>query len=169
MKGNKMSMKKKTPEIDPVFIELFIESLDDKTSEDENLPSTIKSKTYIHAHYENGSYPATTSRSGKWCVFVRRQEHDEWWGKIKSACLMGKLGEEIKTSTGIRISRSPYKDKAVVIVYTYDYEDKEDVLRIRKELRAIGVTWKIAYKADKESKARKYYSKGSDRVGIYYE
>jgi hypothetical protein len=162
------STRKKPSEIDPQVFKLFLESLEESDQGD-NFPSKIKSKLWVYANNGNISYPPSTVRNGKWCLFVNNKDHDEWWGKIRNRFLNGRLGDQIKTSTGIRLSKKPYKNKAVIIVYTYDYEDKEDVMRIRNELREIGVTWKISYKSDKSTNAGKYYSKCGDRVSIYYE
>jgi len=52
----------------------------------------------------------------------------------------------------------------VICVYTYDWADEVDVRRIREELRRLGITWKIPYKADEDTiKGR--YGKG---VSKYY-
>jgi len=44
------------------------------------------------------------------------------------------------------------KSKArVICVYTYDWTNKKDVKRIRKEPRKLGITNKIPYKADEDT------------------
>ena len=49
-------------------------------------------------------------------------------------------------------------------VYTYDYEDKADVMRIREELRSLGIRREIIYKADEDTHRLRY---GSDYTPIY--
>jgi hypothetical protein len=89
--------------------------------------------------------------------------------KIKQSLNDGKLGSQIKTSTGCKSPLAVSNLKAVIIVYTYDYEDKDDAMRIRNELRQLGVTWKVAYKPDRATKEGKYSNGGDEKIGVYYE
>jgi len=57
----------------------------------------------------------------------------------------------------------------VICVYTYDWTDKEDVKRIRQELRDLGITRKIPYKADRETLSGKYAIRGDKRISKYFE
>jgi hypothetical protein len=40
-------------------------------------------------------------------------------------------------------------------VYTYDWQDEKDVRRVRQELRELGITQRIPYKSDEETRAGK--------------
>lgn len=57
----------------------------------------------------------------------------------------------------------------VICVYTYDWTDQEDVMRIRQQLRDLGVTSKIPYKADEDTYAGRYRNRGNKRISKYYE
>lgn len=57
----------------------------------------------------------------------------------------------------------------VICVYSYAYTDKDDVMRIRQELRKIGIENKIPYKTDKATGQGQYQIKGNSRISVYYE
>jgi hypothetical protein len=42
-------------------------------------------------------------------------------------------------------------------------------MRIREELRSIGVVNKISYKTDSATHQNLYETKGDTRIGVYYE
>ena len=153
---------------DPLFIELLHEQIRERILQDK-YPSKISSKPWVVAINEIIKYPNYTVRSGKWCVFVNKSEHDDWWAKIKQALNEGQLGDQIKTSTGLKSPLAVADSKAVIIIYTYDYEDKDDVMRIRNELRELGIQWKVTYKPDKATKEGKYSNRGDAKISIYYE
>jgi hypothetical protein len=60
-------------------------------------------------------------------------------------------------------------DKKVMCVYTYDWTDEKDVQRVREELRKLGITSKIPYKADEDTLAGKYRIFGDTKISKYYE
>lgn len=109
-------------------------------------PSQEYCEPWIYA-YADG-YPFT----GKWLVFVSRDKVDDLWKRINKATKEGLLGMVSKVST--MYSEDIY-DKAVICVYTKDWRDKEDVMRVRKELRGLGVDFKIPYKKDIDTLKRK--------------
>jgi len=53
-------------------------------------------------------------------------------------------------------------------VYTYNFEDEEDVMRVREELRRLGFTSKIPYKTDEETRSGRYQVKGDREISEYY-
>jgi hypothetical protein len=57
----------------------------------------------------------------------------------------------------------------VICVYTYDWKDEVDVKRVREELRNIGVTRKIAYKADEDTDQNRYQTNSNEKLSKYYE
>jgi hypothetical protein len=122
---------------------------------------------WIRAYREVGHYPwGTDGYSGKWLVFPSVERVNDVWTTIKTALQNGKLGATAKVAT------EPNRDQmrgimtVVICVYTYDYRDKEDVFRIREELRKLGVTQKIYYKADSET-WKEHYSAPGRRVSMY--
>jgi hypothetical protein len=54
----------------------------------------------------------------------------------------------------------------VICVYTQDWEDKEDVMRVRTKLRRLGFNRTLHYKRDKDTRAGKYSGQG-EKVSIY--
>jgi hypothetical protein len=49
----------------------------------------------------------------------------------------------------------------VICVYSYDGMDEADVMRLRNELRALGVSWPISYKLDSATLAGQYSRHGA--------
>lgn len=83
--------------------------------------------------------------SGKWLVFIQREYADELWDKIERLASDGKIWSA-KISTSIHPWSS--RGKHVVCVYTKNYLDKQDVMRVRKILKEIGVEARLSYKPD---------------------
>ena len=114
-------------------------------------------------------YPEPTENSGKWLVYAWKHNIDLVWEMIRSATEKGLLGFESKASTAMPSPLAPKENLGVICVYTYDFTDKEDVMRIREALRKIGVKNKIPYKADKATRALQYGFNTKGRVSLYYE
>lgn len=115
-------------------------------------PSQAVKEPWIYADRRHkAQYPEYTERSGKWLIFLKRNEADEMWFKIKSAVEEGKLGSAAKISTNHPASLRFNPNEQVICVYTYDWTDEKDVMRIRRQLRELGVTWKISYKSDEDT------------------
>jgi hypothetical protein len=107
-----------------------------------------------------------TKNSGKWILFIPPEHINAAWEQIKDATEQGPLGGRAKCST-----KKGWKGKGndyVIIVYTYDYKDTTDVMRIREELRELGFTKPIPYKTDADTKAKKYAGCGQ-KIAKYYE
>src|SRR5438876_141142 len=92
-------------------------------------------------------YPEYTERSGKWLIFLKRNEADELWFQIKDAVEQGQLGSAAKISTNHPESIRFSPKAQVICVYTYDYADQADVMRVRQRLRELGVNWEVSYKS----------------------
>lgn len=83
--------------------------------------------------------------SGKWMVFSSGPSVDPDWARIARAAFGGKLGFVAKVS-----SRDP-EDEAgghVIGVYTRDYSNREDVMRVRRALSDLGFTATLTYKPE---------------------
>ena len=109
-------------------------------------------------------------RSGKWLVFVSRENVDEVWEKIRNATEAGRLGTGSKVSTAkpSRLSSDPAKRTHVICVYTRDWTNRNDVMRVREELRKLGIINKIPYKADEDTLSGKYATLGHKRIAKYW-
>lgn len=135
----------------------------------ENVPSQENNEYWLYAVRKQGKYPEPTARNGKWLVFVPVKSVDGVWEKIKKATEEGKLGDSAKVATARPNPNAGDSSRKVLCVYTYDWTDKEDVMRIRTELRALGITWKIPYKSDEDTDKGRYRVAGHTRISKYYE
>ena len=85
--------------------------------------------------------------SGKWLVFRPPEFIDDTWNQVALAVTKGKLGTSAKVASARNKSLAK-KGSHVICIYTYDYRDEKDVMRVRKELRALGIDEVIYYKPD---------------------
>jgi len=131
----------------------------------EGNPTEVSDHAWIYALRKEGSYPASTERSGKWLIFLSAETIDRYWQKIKAAVEQGQLGAQAKVSTLSKGSMPPEvrrkkeergDTRFVICVYTYDHQDKGDVMRIREVLRDLGIRRPIRYKADVDTHAGSY-------------
>jgi hypothetical protein len=123
--------------------------------ENNNLPTQETHDTWIYAYRKQGTYPEYhPERSGKWLIFLSPATVDRYWLRIKEAVEQGQLGEQAKVSTAQALSNG--RSIHAICVYTYDYEDRDDVMRIREVLRTLGVRRKIVYKADEDTLQGRY-------------
>lgn len=134
-------------------------------------PSKITSRYWLHAERRKGKYPDLTAsfNGGKWLIFIPIQQIDEIWQRIKQATEDGKLGGAAKVSTAKLNPNTKNQNTKVICVYTYDWTDKQDVKRVREELRHLRITQKIPYKADEDTFLGKYANRGETRISKYYE
>jgi len=132
-------------------------------------PSEVTASYWIYAEREKGRYPESSGRSGKWLVFVDVKNIDDVWAKIKRATEEGRLGGSAKVATAKPNPNATNPDTKVICVYTYDWTDEEDLRRVREELRKLGITNKIPYKADEDTLSGKYRIRGDTRISKYYE
>lgn len=84
---------------------------------------------------------------GKWLIFTDKNNIKEKWKIIKKATEKGQLGFNSKCAKGPN-PNSDNKETRVICVYTYDYEDNEDVFKVREELERLGFTQVLYYKTD---------------------
>lgn len=123
----------------------------------DGLPSQETRDVWIHAFRKTGEYPNGTERSGKWLIWLSSETIDRYWQKIKEAVEQGKLGDQAKVSTAAS-ARVKQGKPHVICVYTYDYEDTADVMRVRSALRDLGIRREIIYKADEDTHYMRYGS-----------
>ncbi|CAL8475655.1 DUF1917 domain-containing protein (plasmid) [Caballeronia sp. S22] len=90
--------------------------------------------------------------TGKWCIFAASSDVDQAWEKIKGAVESDKL-VFAKVSTALR---SLGRDGHVICVYTQDWTDKQDLLRVREVLRSLGFVEELGYKRDVDTQNRIY-------------
>jgi len=102
---------------------------------------------------------------GKWLIFVEKDDVDALWRRIRDATCAGRLGISAKVSTA-KPNPESRDDRYVIYVFTRDWSDQEDVMRVREELRSLGVEERIGYKRNLETFAGEYSKKGK-RVTFY--
>lgn len=85
--------------------------------------------------------------TGKWIIWLEKKEVDEKWGSIAKSILDGKLSSfSAKISTNGHPSTS--SGEYLVCVYTLDYSEMQEVMKVREELKNLGFTSALCYKAD---------------------
>jgi hypothetical protein len=132
-------------------------------------PSEVTDSYWLHAERKMGTYPEHSENGGKWLIFVPLSLVDAVWEKIRRTTEEGKLGGSAKVATARPNPNATNPNTKVICVYTHDWIDESDVKRIREELRQLGVTSKIPYKADQETYSGMYANRGNKRISKYYE
>ena len=131
-------------------------------------PSQETNEYWLFANRKQGNYAPHSENGGKWLIFVPIERVDIVWSKIKLATEAGRLGEQSKVATAKDSPNATNSGTKVICVYTYDWTDEEDVMRIRQELRQLGITRKIPYKADEDTDSGRYANQGTKRISKYY-
>ena len=139
-----------------------------RLSIDDTRPSKTRDVYWTFARRKTGNYPRATERSGKWLLFVPRDEVDDVWSRVKRALEVGRLGDSAKVSTARPNPNASDPRSHVICIYTHDSDDVADVMRVREELRSLGFVNKIPYKTDEATHAGRYVVRGNKRVSKYY-
>ena len=129
-----------------------------------DIPTSCVCSYWLYA--SNPKPKKLTPRTGKWLVFCSPDTIDITWKAISDNTKKGKLGPEAKCST--KMGQKKDGNDYVICVYTRDHEDVKDVMRVREQLRLLGVTKDIPYKTDEMTAAGKYAGSGA-KVSKYFE
>ncbi|HOI58297.1 MULTISPECIES: putative phosphothreonine lyase domain-containg protein [unclassified Methanoculleus] len=125
--------------------------------------------TRIYWIVQDAPGPATRGlddeQVGKWLIFVPGEEVDEAWRKVRDETAKGTLGISAKVSTA-KPNPDSRDERYVVYVYTCDWADEADVMRVRERLRDLGFVERIGYKRNIET-YRGEYSEEGRRVTYY--
>ena len=103
--------------------------------------------------------------AGKWLIFLEPDKIDGSWKKVRDTTIAGVLGISAKVSTA-KPNPDSRDNRKVIYVYTKDWSDESDVMRVREKLREQGFTERIGYKRNIETFAGEYAKKGK-RVTYY--
>lgn len=124
----------------------------------ERLPSEVKKRPWVYAVGPRGGSKAIGpgGGSGKWLLFSPPGQHDANWIMIKQATEAGLLGRLAKASTAMPTEHRQAGSDRLICVSTYDWQDKADVHRVLRELRALGFTAELPYKTDAATLAGRY-------------
>ncbi|XP_022090933.1 UPF0696 protein C11orf68 homolog [Acanthaster planci] len=108
---------------------------------------------------------------GIWLLFVNTAEEiDTTWEKIARATVKGKLGTHTKVTpvADTKEGKDLYGAQHVVSVYTKDFTDKSDVLKVEAALRRLGLRERIVFKPRVYSSLGVYsQNEWNLRPGIY--
>jgi len=103
--------------------------------------------------------------AGKWLIFQEPDLADAAWKKVRDATVELELGISAKVSTA-KPNPDSRDNRKVIYVYTKDWADEADVMRVREKLRELGFVDRIGYKRNIETFAGEYAKKGK-RVTYY--
>ena len=103
--------------------------------------------------------------AGKWLIFQEPGLADEAWIKVRNATVARESGISAKVSTS-KPNPESRDNRKVIYVYTKNWADETDVMRVREVLRRLGFTERIGYKRNIETFAGEYAKKGK-RVTYY--
>lgn len=128
-------------------------------------PSETTEREAFWLWAKNNKYDSTSvnnSKIGKWMIFPSKTQVDKLWEKVKEGVRVGDLWDA-KVST---VKPSP--GAHVIIIYTKNYEDVQDVrvLDYLEKAKMKDVNRVIYYKTDNQTYAG-VYSGGKQRASIY--
>lgn len=103
--------------------------------------------------------------AGKWLIFLPPEDVDEAWIKVRNATCKRELGISAKVSCA-KPNPDSRDNMKVIYVYTPDWRDEEDVMRVRERLRELGFVDRIGYKRNIETFKGEYSQRGK-RVTFY--
>lgn len=103
--------------------------------------------------------------AGKWLIFQEPDQVDAAWTKVRDATVAKELGISAKVSTA-KPNPDSRDSRKVIYIYTKDWADEPDVMRVREKLRELGFVDRIGYKRNIETFAGEYAKKGK-RVTYY--
>jgi len=97
--------------------------------------------------------------AGKWLIFQEPDVVDVAWKKVRDATVTHDLGISAKVSTA-KPNPDSRDNRKVIYVYTKDWADEADVMRVREKLRELGFVDRIGYKRNIETFDGEYAKKG---------
>lgn len=150
--------------------ELDTRNLDDHPSWESEMPSKIIDRYWVFASVkEQKSHKRKfkSNKTGKWLVFVDIKELDKAWKTIKQATEKGILGIGAKAATAKPNRHASSEKEKVICVYTYNWQDVDDVYRVEKSIRSIGIETTLYYKTDQDTLAGNYRVNGSNTISKY--
>jgi hypothetical protein len=103
--------------------------------------------------------------AGKWLIFQEPGLADAAWKKVRDATVALELGISAKVSTS-KPNPESRDNRKVIYVYSKDWADEVDVMRVREKLHELGFVDRIGYKRNIETFAGEYAKKGK-RVTYY--
>jgi len=157
------------PQLAEVMLSHFssLDTIYQQLCDGEGVVPTKTTQMYWIVQDAPGSAPEAIEdeNAGKWLIFQEPDLVDDVWTKVRDATVALELGISAKVSTA-KPNPDSRDNRKVVYIYTKDWADEEDVLRVREKLRELGFVDRIGYKRNIETFAGEYAKKGK-RVTYY--
>ncbi|KAF2894933.1 hypothetical protein ILUMI_11241 [Ignelater luminosus] len=123
-------------------------------------PSEVSQEETPWLYASNEKYPyeeVNFEKVGKWMIFPPEEKIDSIWNKIKESIKDGSLWS-------CKVSTSNY----AIMIYTKDYTDIDDVIKVLQYLESTGLKSNrvIHYKTDQQTRSGIYAGRGR-RASIY--
>ncbi|KAG0250951.1 hypothetical protein DFQ27_009120 [Actinomortierella ambigua] len=107
-------------------------------------------------------------RTGKWMLFYDKSVLDEKWAMVRQMVEQDRLGGLAKCSTALGNSNATSAKTGVIIVYTPDYQNQEEVYEVAVTLHeTMQYHRTMYYKSDEQTLAGVYAKHGSTKNHIY--
>jgi hypothetical protein len=131
-------------------------------------PSKTKDIYWIEASPEYIEANSDQRLAGKWLVYVALRKLDESWEKIRKATVDSRLGFLSKSATAKK-NFMPNTSNRMIIVYTHNYYDIDEVLAVGRGLNDLGfgITGPIYYETDDVKHAHRHVVKGDSNMPLY--
>jgi hypothetical protein len=157
------------PQLAEVMLQRFsdLDTIYSMLRNGEGVIPSLTTQMYWIVQDAPGSAPEATEEenAGKWLIFQEPGLIDTAWTKIRDATVALDLGISAKVSTS-KPNPESRDNRKVIYVYTKDWADEADVMRVREKLRSLGFSERIGYKRNIETFAGQYAKKGK-RVTYY--
>jgi hypothetical protein len=157
------------PQLAEVILKRFsdIDTIYEMLRHGEGVIPTKTTQMYWIVQDAPGSAPEAIEdeNAGKWLIFQEPGLADEAWMKVRNATVALELGISAKVSTS-KPNPESRDNRKVIYVYSKDWADEVDVMRVREKLRELGFVDRIGYKRNIETFAGEYAKKGK-RVTYY--
>jgi hypothetical protein len=157
------------PQLAEVLLQRFsdIDTIYGMLSNGEGVVPSKTTQMYWIVQDAPGSAPEAIEdeNAGKWLIFQEPGLADAAWKKVRDATVAPELGISAKVSTS-KPNPESRDNRKVIYVYSKDWADEADVMRVREKLRELGFVDRIGYKRNIETFAGEYAKKGK-RVTYY--
>jgi len=157
------------PQLADVLLNRFsdIDTIFDMLCNGEGVIPSATTQTYwiVQDSPESAPEAIEDENAGKWLIFQEPGLVDESWKKVRNATVALNLGISAKVSTS-KPNPESRDSRKVIYIYTKNWADETDVMRVRETLRTLGFIERIGYKRNIETFAGQYAKKGK-RVTYY--
>lgn len=90
---------------------------------------------------------------GKWCITRDASEIDDAWQRVQA---LVRAGQVVHAKASGRCQAMHFGGTHLICVYTKNWQDDADVMRVRELLRQAGFVEELGYKRDADTRAGVY-------------